>query len=52
MLRETEEQKELSTLTEVGETAEEKMIRHTKGKPTRQPTQNVSVLRLLCCLKN
>ena len=52
MLREMEERKELSTLTEVeGETAEEKMIRYTKGEPTRQPTQNVSVLRLICCLK-
>ena len=42
MLRETEEQRELSTLTEVErETGEEKMIRHTEGKPTRQPTENV-----------
>ena len=39
MLTEMEERKELSTLTEVeGETAEEKMIRHTEGKPTQQPT--------------
>ena len=45
MLRDTEEHKELSTSTEVeGETAEEKMVRHTQGKPTRQPTQNVSFL--------
>ena len=52
MLRDTEERKELSTSTEVeGETAEDKMIRHTQGNPTRQPTQNVSVLRLLCRLK-
>ena len=52
MLREMEERKELSTSTEVeGETAEEKMIRHTEGKPTWQPTQNVSFLRLLCRLK-
>ena len=52
MLRDTEEQKELSTLTELeGETADEKMIRCTQGKPTRQPTQNVSVLRLQCRLK-
>ena len=27
-----------------GETAEEKMVRHTQGKPARQPTQNVSFL--------
>ena len=52
MLRDTEEQKELSTSTEMeGETAKDKMIRHTQGKPIRQPTQNVSVLRFLCCLK-
>ena len=52
MLRDTEEHKELSTSTEVeGETAEEKMVRCTQGKPTRQPTQNVSFLRLLCHLK-
>ena len=45
MLRDTEERKELSTSTEVeGETAEEKMVRRTQGKPTRQPTQNVSFL--------
>ena len=52
MLREMEERKELLTSTEVeGETAEEKMIRRTEGKPTWQPTQNVSVLRLLYHLK-
>ena len=52
MLRDTEERKKLSTSTEVeGETTKEKMIRHTQGEPTRQPTQNVSVLRLLCHLK-
>ena len=45
MLRDTEERKELSTSTEVeGETAEEKMVRRAQGKPTRQPTQNVSFL--------
>ena len=43
MMREMEERKELSTLTKVeGETGEEKMTRHTEGKPTRQPTENVS----------
>ena len=52
MLCDTEEQKELSTLTEVeGETTKEKMVRYTQGKPIRQPTKTVSVLRLLCCLK-
>ena len=52
MLQDTEERKELSTLTEVeGETAKDKMIRHTQGKPIRQPTQRISVLRLLCHLK-
>ena len=50
MLRDTG-QKELSTFTELeGETAKDKMIRHTQGKPISQPTQNVSVLRLLCHL--
>ena len=41
ILRDTEEQKKLSTSTEVkGETAKDKIIRHTQGKPTRQPTDN------------
>ena len=36
MLCDTEEWKELSTSTEVeGETAEEKMVRCTQGKPIR-----------------
>ena len=43
MLRETEDRKELFTSTEVeGETGEEKIIRLTEGKPTWQPTENVS----------
>ena len=50
MLQDTEECKELSTSTEVeGEMAKEKMVQHTQGKPTRQPTQNVSFL--ICRLK-
>ena len=43
MLKETEDQRELSTSTEIeGEGHEEKMKRCATGQPTRQDTKTVS----------
>ena len=47
MLKETADQRELSTSTEMeGEGPEEKMMRHATGQPTRQDTKTVSRARL------
>ena len=47
MLKETADQRELSTSTEIeGEGPEEKMVRHATGQPTRQDTKTVSRARL------
>ena len=58
MLKETADQRELSTSTEMeGEGPEEKMMRRATGQPTRQDTKTVSRARLdvdvdvPCCLK-
>ena len=58
MLKETVDQRELSTSTEIeGEGPKEKMMRRATGQPTRQDTKTVSRARsdvdvdVPCCLK-
>ena len=47
MLKSTEDQRELSTSTEIeGEGPEEKTVRCATGQPTRQDTKTVSRARL------